>query len=121
MKREMDLVRSILFALEDAPFDGGPLDLEIEGHSEVEVTYHVMLLAEAGLIRAFDFSSDEFPEWRPAYLTWQGHEFLNAARDTGRWQKAKALVKEKGGGMVFEVLKDVLIEGMKTNVLGIES
>jgi len=80
------------------PFDGGPLELEIEGRSPEEITYHVMLLDEAGLIKAFNFSGDQFTDWRPSHITWAGHEFLNAARDSGRWNKAKALVKENGGG-----------------------
>ncbi len=117
MKRDMDLVRAILFALEELPFDGGPLELKIEGHSPEEITYHVMLLDEAGLIKAFDFSGDEFTDWRPSHITWAGHEFLNAARDSGRWNKAKALVKEKGGGIVFEVLKQVLLDQFKSHVL----
>lgn len=92
--------------------------MNVEGHSQEEITYHVMLLNEAGLINAFDFSSDEFPDWRPSHVTWAGHEFINVARDSGRWNKAKALVKEKGGGIVFEVLKQVLLTQFKTHVLG---
>jgi hypothetical protein len=66
--------------MEDAPFDGGPLRMPpITDHDHNEVSYHVMLLHEAGLIHAFDFSGDEFTDWRPAYLTWEGHEFLEAA------------------------------------------
>ncbi len=119
MKRDMDLVREVLIALEDAPFNGGPLKLTPpEQYSSEQVTYHIMLLHEAGLIRAFDFSSDEFPDWRPGYLTWEGHEFLNAARDSGRWSKAKTLVLEKGGGLVFEILKQVLLDQMKRRVFG---
>jgi Hypothetical protein (DUF2513) len=107
-------------ALEDAPFNGGPLRLtQPEQYSAEQVTYHVMLLHEAGLIRAFDFSSDEFPDWRPGYLTWEGHEFLNVARDGGRWNRAKSLVLEKGGGLVFEILKQVLIDQMKKHVFGV--
>lgn len=118
MKRDMDLVRQILFELEEAEFDGGPRTLNIEGYSSNEITYHVMLLAEAGLIQAFDFSSDEEPNWLPSHLTWSGHEFLNAARDGGRWNKAKALIKEKGGGIVFEILKQVLLDQMKSHIWG---
>ena len=121
MKRDMDLVRAILFALEEAPFDGGPHQLRLEGHPPEEIAYHVMLLDEAGLIKAFDFSGDEFTDWRPSHITWAGHEFLNAARDNGRWNKAKSLVKEKGGGLVFEVLKQVLLDQFKSQVLGTTS
>ena|SRR3989442_2614625 len=120
MKRDLDLVRELLMAIEDAPFDGGPLRLTApEKYSPGQVTYHIMLLHEAGLIRAFDFSSNEFPDWRPGYLTWEGHEFLNAARDIGRWKKAKAFIHEKGGALVFEILKQVLLDEMKRHLFGV--
>ena len=58
MKRDMDLVRSILLAIEanqNDPFDW--IDLDIPGRSPWEVAYHIMILAEAGLIEAQDLSS----------------------------------------------------------------
>jgi hypothetical protein len=35
-------------------------------------------------------------------LTWEGHEFLDAARDEKRWKKAMSTVKEKGGTITIE-------------------
>jgi uncharacterized protein DUF2513 len=119
MKRDMDLVREILIAIENALFDGGPLQLTPpENYSPDQVAYHIMLLHQAGLIYGFDFSTDVAPDWRPGYLTWEGHEFLNAARDGGRWARAKALVLEKRGGLMFEVLKQALVYEMKKRVFG---
>ena len=44
MKRDMDLARSILLMLEDAPFDGGPLKMTIaSNHSQDVISYHIML------------------------------------------------------------------------------
>ena len=99
--------------LEDAPFDGGPLRVKNADHPADEISYHVMLLYQAGLIHAFDFSGDEFTDWRPAYLTWQGHEFLEAAKDDTRWNRAKSQFKEKGVPMVFDVLKSLLVSYAK--------
>lgn len=42
-------------------------------------------------------------------LTWLGHEFLDAARDDGRWEKAKSAIS-KVGGWSFEVVKHILVE-----------
>jgi len=109
MIRDMDLVRAILIALEDAPFDGGPLTLTLPNCAPDEYSYHVMLLHQAGLIHAFDFSSDSYADWRPAYLTWDGHEFLQAAKDDTRWNRAKSYLTEKGSPMIFEVLKTLLL------------
>jgi hypothetical protein len=51
-------------------------------------------------------------------LTWKGHEFLEASRDDTRWKQAKETVVKKAGGVVFELLKEVLIEGAKRTLFG---
>jgi hypothetical protein len=116
----MDLIRQILMAVEDAEFTGGPIrHLKFEGHSEQEVAYHVMLLHEGGLVHALSASrSQSFDQWYPAYLTWEGHEFLEAARDDTRWNHAKDYLKEKGGPMIFEVLKAILLAYVNQKVFG---
>ena len=118
MKRDMDLVRKILLELEDTPYELGGFDLELEGHSPDQISYHVMLLNEAGLIEANDLSTLGGPKWRPKRLTWAGHEFIEASRDESRWEKAKNIMKEKGSGMAFDVLRSVLIQLMMKAVLG---
>jgi len=118
MKRDMDLVRKILLELEDTPYELGGFDLELEGYSPDQISYHVMLLNEAGLIEANDLSNLSRTEWRPKRLTWAGHEFIEASRDESRWEKAKNIMKEKGSGMVFDVLRSVLIQLMTKAVLG---
>ena len=118
MKRDMDLARAILIALEDAPFDGGPLRLDIQDCTPDVFSYHVMLLHQAGLIHAFDFSGDTFSNWQPAYLTWEGHEFLEAAKDDTRWNRAKTYLREQGSPMIFEILKTLLLSYVNQKVFG---
>jgi hypothetical protein len=116
MKRDMDLARQILFEIESLPHHGDDVIFqpEIEGHSSDEVSYHIMLLVQAGYIEG-----EEAPDgWHSGSLTWQGHEFLDAARDESRWNKAKKIVMEKGGAITFEMLKQLLLELMKNAVLG---
>lgn len=54
MKRDMDLFRRILLQLEASPEATGHsrIDLDIEDRDPTEVSYHVQLLKEAGLIEA---------------------------------------------------------------------
>lgn len=118
MKRDMDLIRDILFALEDATEFDTPLSLTIDGRDEDEISYHVYLLDQAGLIKAFDSSNDHFAYWRASHLTWNGHEFLTAAKDESRWKKAKAIVTKHGGNATFEIIKTLLTEALKAQVLG---
>lgn len=116
MKRDMDLVRRILLAVEACDNPWGPQDrLKIEGYSDQMVSYHVKILSEAGLIGAQDVSgmgADGF-RWFPGTLTWDGHEFLDAARDDTRWNRAKKLVQDKAGSLMFEALKFALTQGIK--------
>lgn len=119
MKRNMDLARAILLAVEESDSVVGFLRLEIAGASDAEVSYHVMLLHEAGLIEAHDASGMNSHQWFAERLTWAGHEFLDASRDETIWNKAKKLIQDKGGSLTFEVLKEVLINLTKQAVGGI--
>lgn len=112
MKRDLDLVREILFAVEEnAGNPLGSVELNIENHSQQELSYHIMLLDQAGLIRAEDCSvlGPEGFRWEAKHLTWEGHEFIDAARDSTTWKKAKKKVADAAGGVIFSVLKDVLV------------
>lgn len=98
MKRDMDLVRDILLAVEASegtPFDDVPL--EFSGRQEQEVSYHVQLLVEAGLVAGDDYSTMGNYEWVAQSLTWSGHEFLENIRDPEVWAKTKAGAKQVGG------------------------
>jgi hypothetical protein len=90
--------------------------VEIDGYSREEVAYHVMLLAEAGYIEASTLATTDDTIWKARRLTWTGHEFFEAAKDDTRWSRAKVVMREKGGGMAFEVLKQLLIEMMKGTI-----
>ena len=109
----MDLAREILFAIENYPEPRDWVPIEKEGTTKKEISYHVKLLDQAGLIEPEDVSTmgkDGF-EWKAKSLTWEGHEFLEAARDNNRWNKTKKLILEKSGGLIFEVLKRVSYTG----------
>ena len=119
MKRDLELARRILEDVEThASFDEGWYELKIKDHPTDVLSYHVMLLHQAGLLQATDLSTHDGRRWFPMWLTWEGHEFLDAARDSSRWSKAVALVKTKTGGLTFDVLKAVLIDLAKRAVLG---
>lgn len=118
MTRDMDLVRLILIEIEKHPHVSTRMNLSIDGFSEDAVSYHVKILSQAGLIEATQMSNAPKDSiWIPISLTWEGHEFLDAAKDDTRWNKAKSIVKEKGGTMAFEVIKSVLIELAKIAAL----
>ena len=106
----MDLCRRILLQLEEQEQPAGWVDFGIEGYSSDEVSYHVRLLADAGLIEARDLTTMQSAEWKPKRLTWAGHEFIDAARNERIWCKTKALVIEKTGALTLDLLKAGLAE-----------
>jgi DNA-binding transcriptional ArsR family regulator len=77
MKRDLDLACQILAHLENDPnADGnGCAEVQIEGREEREISYHVMLLYEDGLVDAQDASDGDGLRWMPMRLTSAGHEF----------------------------------------------
>ena len=119
MKRDMDLARHILFAIEE--HDGDPLryiDLKISGRTDREVSYHVMLLGEARLVEVKNYGNANRFEYRPRRLTWEGHEFLDAVRDDTVWKRAKSETLAKTGQLTFEVIKATLM-GLARQGLGL--
>jgi len=70
-----------------------------------------LLPAEAGLIEA-DISNSADAEYKPKRLTWEGHEFLDAARDNRRWEQAKGAMAQ-AGGFALDVMKQLLIQYLK--------
>jgi hypothetical protein len=118
MKRDMELVRKILFAIEKHPHGYAPDPLEIEGFSEEQVGHHCYLMMHAGLIEGMDTTDgdSEGPTAEPRNLTWAGHDFLGAARDESVWSQVKSKVKEKGlelGSLGFGVLIEYLKQQIK--------
>ena len=96
MKRDMDLIRSILFSIEEYSEPNGWANIKIDRYSNEEVSYHIKLLWQAELIEASDLTDSSGFDWKATSLTWKGHEFLEAARNPSRWQEAKKLILEKG-------------------------
>lgn len=111
MKRDMDLARKILLAIEDAPYQGkaGFSVPQVDGYTSEEIDYNVLQLKDAGFIEAHSKTRiDRTVVLTIERLTWGGHEFLDAARDQKTWNQAKSVISEKGGSLTFDVLKAVL-------------
>ena len=71
--------------------------MAVDGFSEQQVDYHLVLLRDAGFIGAKRGLSGD---WSISALTWEGHEFLDAVRDDGTWKKTKASAGKVGSWSV---------------------
>lgn len=109
MKRDMELVRKILFAIEEQCVDTAIYCLEIEGYSTEEVAYHCKILYEAGLVSNYkaQYADGHIYIFGVGSLTWDGCEFLDKIRSDTVWNKTKDVVKKKGLPLVLDVVKEV--------------
>ncbi|MBJ6986907.1 DUF2513 domain-containing protein [Devosia sp. MC521] len=115
MKRDMEVVRKVLKAIQDRA-DAKPVYLEIDGIEDDVVALHVALLHEAGYIRGIAFTtlSDQFARIAVQDLTWQGHEFAGALlTDDGTWQKVKtAFGPEKLATAPLKMIENVTTQAL---------
>lgn len=104
MKRDMDVVRSIVLAVSDA----SGLVSEVDGISGEDFSSHAQLLEEARLIEAalLPLGKQIATEAMIYRLTWSGHEFADSVRDPEIWAKTKKGA-EAAGGFTFDLLKDL--------------
>lgn len=105
----MELIREIFLALEA----GNMGSLVIDGYDDQTVAYHVRSLIEADFISGEYSRSSGGIHASASHLTWLGHDFLDAARDQNRWNKAQEIVREKSGSITFDLLKQLLTSLMQ--------
>ncbi|QHG68185.1 DUF2513 domain-containing protein [Pseudomonas putida] len=122
MKLDKDLVREILLAVEAHDKPDRWISLQISERSDVETSYHVMLLAEAGFLKADNVGGMNSFEWQATRLTYKGHEFLDTVRDPEIWRRTKEGAERAGVaglGVLLEIGKAYGKQLMKER-LGIE-
>lgn len=116
MERDLELIKTILLYLEK---DRNPFvwkDKIIGTDDKVKFNYHIKILHESGLIEAKDLSTKMGLHWIPVSLTWQGHDFLDAAKNDTAWNKMKEVYKEKGGSIPFVLIKELLVGFIKSQL-----
>jgi hypothetical protein len=107
MKRDWELIRKILSALESKPSPRDVLKFDdSEDYDGELVSYQIKLLIEAGLIEGDCSQTMQGPlDCWATCLTWTGHEFLDQIRSETIWSKAKKRLKDEGIDLSFESIK----------------
>ncbi len=116
MKRDMDLIRQILTDVEAVEVDGPFVSLK-----DPHAAYQAALLKEAGLILV-TIVPDPFGRPREAIvmrLTWDGHEFLDASRDSKIWKMAKEHIIKPGVSWTFSLLMEWLKQHAHQQAFGV--
>jgi hypothetical protein len=108
VKRNWDTIRELLVKVEACTLPAETVTLhQFDAERHPEVSYHMALLIEAGLVhgqmsRSIGPSVKNFMAQR---LTWQGHELLDTIRNDTIWSKTKKMFLEKGVEMSFDLVK----------------
>ena len=82
MKRDMDLVRKIMLAIENKP-DLDTLEIKLPNENAASLKRHIDLLYAAGFIDGIRYQSGTDPDATLLVkgLSWKGHEFLDTIRE----------------------------------------
>jgi hypothetical protein len=110
VKRNWDTIREILTRLEEINPAEAHLELaNFPVNRAAEISYHMELLIEAGLIEGqmTKYIEQEIPAFFVSRLTWSGHEFLDAIRSNTVWEKTKKTIVSKGLALTFDLVKSV--------------
>ncbi len=118
MKRDMDLVRQILIAMEAYEHGFPPADFTIAGYTQEVIGHHVWLMEQAHLITALVSTAygDQSPNALPVTITWAGHDFLAAVRNDTVWAKVKTQLKDRGVALPFTLLQDLAIKILAAHI-----
>src|SRR5207237_6294100 len=103
--RSMDDIRLLLFQIESQN-----KITPLAEYSAEETMYNANLILEAGLACGPEpiFHGGRVLAVELDRLTWQGHDFLDAARDETLWKKAKQTVMKPAASYTFEIVKEYL-------------
>ena len=84
--------------------------IAIDGYTEDQIAYHCGLMVEAELMTSVSTThlKSERVEFLIGRLTWKGHDFLDAARNSTTWSKLTAKLKEKAIAVTFDSLMVLL-------------
>ena len=121
MKRDPDLIRDLMLALEAT--DGAEL-LKLpclSHHAAHKVDHHFRLLMEAGLTTAAYTSSDG-RRWIAVRLTWAGHNYLDKIRDPAIWRHTKSAMNKAGAwslDTMGAIAKSAILAKLETVGIGV--
>lgn len=103
MKRDMDLIRLLLLDKEGEDL------VNLSKYTDEQIKYHLALLIEAELMEGNVQYSSRMHSEIPAKIwvsriTWNGHEFLDKARNEKVWNKAKEIIKDAGASLSMQAI-----------------
>jgi Hypothetical protein (DUF2513) len=111
MRLDPDAVRTILLDLEREspvlePLNGARwFEVAVEGKSVEEISEHIRLMTEAGLIEAIRLPKQAGFFWYPTRMKWHGHQYLDSVRADSMYAKTKEIASKAFGTISLETIK----------------
>jgi hypothetical protein len=116
VKRDMNVIRDILVAIEEDRTVGGPNRIELPGVSREVMAYHIGLLAAAGYVDAGGATTGAGPSYMVRGLTMSGHDLAAALQDQEVWRETKAKLGDRFGRVTLEVVAGVALAILKERI-----
>jgi len=120
LKRDMDIIRKIILALQsaDRPITSVP------GISEIEFLIHGELIIEAGLAKGA-VSPSGSKAGIPAKvilfrLTWEGQDFADSITEDTLWEKVKENILKPSASWSFSILLEYIKSELRRRIPGLE-
>jgi len=113
MKRDMDLVRKILLAMEPWEHQSGFVQaFTFTDYDQRVIGHHVWLMGQGDLITAMPVTvvGSEPPVALPLAITWAGHQFLDAVRDDTVWAEVNRRLKAQGLSLPSTLLQQLALK-----------
>ncbi|MEE0303461.1 MAG: DUF2513 domain-containing protein [Senegalimassilia anaerobia] len=108
MKRDIDLVRSILIYVENAADEVDADEMATERWPIETVAYHVRLMAHHGLVDvsrdARDMNGNTI-ELTVAGITWDGQDYLDSIREPKVWGRVKKALAGTVGSTTLDIVR----------------
>lgn len=132
MRRDLDLIRKILLAIETntgrkirdnyvSAFPGiEPLSSAVGEPDIGVIALHMALIVDCGYVEVIPFARSCFlySDYKIIRLTSDGCDYLDSVRDDDIWNATKEKIKSVGGSATLEVIKS-LAEKVMSSQLGI--
>jgi hypothetical protein len=96
MRRDSDLIRAILLAIETDDRCEVLRLPDLDGFSDEAVHFHARLLVEKGFLKTYFPDRTGRQPWVCIHLTWEGYDFLDAIRDPEIWRLVKRTAAKVG-------------------------
>ena len=108
MKRDLDLIRGILLAIEKSPWSQiYASSLVIDDVASEAIIYNAFLAWDAGFVEAGTVSAPSGNNLLIRRMTFDGHDFLDMVRADEQWSTIRQMAQDSSIELTVEAVKRI--------------